>query len=263
MLGRWQKVVDSVLRPARPGLERCLAERVTHRTAQKRRSDENARALRDCVQRIERDRAAIFAANDGVVPASMTELEREWRALARRDHDRGLMDLWARIAPAAWIDHKLWRDSDPDVQVDAAIALAADVEGVEAATAAIGSLRALLAPWGATFGPRVSFRLEPQDSEHTIALFTEPLVAARSSGDVVARALRFAEQVGSAVFARVPDRVHLGGDIAHAAFVDALWNNAELGHPSPVTPLCELWSTGYVIAALDAEGVTLEIPTLQ
>jgi hypothetical protein len=32
--------------------------------------------------------------------------------------------------------------------------------------------------------------------------------------------------------------------------------------PNPVSPLCELWKTGYVIAAIDASGVTLEIPRL-
>ena len=43
-----------------------------------------AMALADCERRINEARAAIFAADDGVVSKRMTELEREWRELSAR-----------------------------------------------------------------------------------------------------------------------------------------------------------------------------------
>jgi SAM-dependent methyltransferase len=46
-------------------------------------ADTRAQALADCERRIEDARAAVLAANDGVVTARMTTLEREWRTLAQ------------------------------------------------------------------------------------------------------------------------------------------------------------------------------------
>jgi len=157
-LGTWLPVLDRVLRPARPDAERCVREGERHREA--RRIIEGARAasLAECAGRIERARAAVFAANDGTVPRLMTDLEREWLTLARTDPDGVLMDLWARIAPRSWHDHKRWRGSDAAAQLDAAIALASDVPGVEAAESAMGALRSSLGAWGTRIGARVRWR---------------------------------------------------------------------------------------------------------
>jgi len=261
MRSSWQTVIDSLLRPARPHLERCLAEGEKHRAARRLVSEQRARALRDCELRIERARAAIFAANDGVVGASMTDLEREWRRRSRIDAESGWMDLWARIAPPSWIDEKRWRDTEGEHRLDAAIALASDVDGVEAAESAIDSLRVALAPWGTHIGPRVRFRLLEQDSEHCVALFAEPLRAALRLAHpvIVDRAHRFEREVHEAALHRFDDRPLLARDLAHAAFVDYFCRFAQ---PNPVSAMCALWRTGYVVATIDAAGVTLEIPML-
>jgi hypothetical protein len=227
------------------------------------------RAIAGCVARIESARAAALAANDGVVGWRMTALEREWRLLSRSDPDAGLMDLWARIAPAAWIDRKRWRDSERDAKVDAAVALAADVDGVEAAESAIALLGAALAPWGTPIGTRVRWRCFEQDSEHVAALLAEPLraacdaLAARGVEPVVLeRAQRLEREVHEAASSRFPERPMLARDLSHAAFVDCVWRAAALPRPDPVTPLRALWGTGYVLSGVDASGVTIEIPPL-
>jgi hypothetical protein len=231
MRSSWQTVIDSMLRPARPHLARCLAEREKHFSAQRAISEERARAIRDCERRIEQARAIVFARQDGIVPLTMTELEREWRVLSRPDLDGALMDLWARIAPPSWIDRKRWRDSDPTRRVDAAVALAADVEGVERAEMAIRSLRP---------SSRVRFRLQEQDSEHAPALFGEgPTEIDRAVYDAMRE--------------RFPDRPLLARDVARVAFLDRVQQGFAL---------VDLWKTGYVIAAMDASWVTLEIPPL-
>jgi hypothetical protein len=270
MRSSWQKVVESVLHPARPHLERCLPEREQHLAAQRRLAEQRAREIKDCEHRIEGIRAAVFAANDGIVPASMTDLEREWRRLSRPDPDGGLMDLWARIAPASWIDRKPWRDTEAGLRVDAAIALAADVDGVEAAEAAVGALRAALAAWGAPIGPRVRWRLLEGDAGPTSALLAEPLRAARDAASrrhagavVLERAARSRDEVLDAALARLPGRPLLARDLAQAAFVDFVWRAAAFAEiPDPVSPLRELWMTGYVLSTIDASGVTLGIPPL-
>jgi hypothetical protein len=256
----WQKVVDSVLRPARRHLERCLCERAGW---ERLAAEERSRAMKSCERRIESCRAAVFAANDGIVPALMTDLEREWRLLSRRDPEGALMELWARIAPPSWFDRKRWRDTEVDLRVDAAVALAADVDGVEAAEAAIGSLRAALARWGTPIGPRVRWRLLAQDSQHTDALYAEPLRAARDHAEAATleRATRLQHQVHEAALLRFPERPLLARDLAQAAFVDGVWRASSLV-PNPVSPLCDLWRTGYVLSAIDTSGVTLEIPPL-
>src|SRR4051794_15701491 len=105
MLDSWIALIsDSVLRPSRPEVERCLQAREAHVTARRVVAEARARALASCERRIESVRAEVFAAKDGVVTSLMTQLEREWRTLARRDPDDGLMDLWARIGRPSWID---------------------------------------------------------------------------------------------------------------------------------------------------------------
>src|ERR1700722_19337039 len=148
MRDSWLELVAGLLRPPRPRLERCLRARELHLAARGPVRESRARALASCEARIERARAAVLEANDGVISAAMRDLEREWHALSRPDPDGELMDLWAQIAPASWIDRKRWRDAEPVARLNAAIALAADVEGVEAEEAAVAALRVALAGWG-------------------------------------------------------------------------------------------------------------------
>jgi hypothetical protein len=266
----WQVLADSVLQPARPELARCLEERERHLASRAPLDEARARAVAACVAQIESARAQVFAADDGVVGARMTALEREWRTLTRPDPDAGLMDLWARIAPAAWIDQKRWRDSAPVDRLDAAIALAADVDGVLAAEAAIDELRAALAPWGTPIGANVRWRVGERDTEIAEALLARPLAAAlevvarRDSGPVVLERARDLERaVHAYASARLSERAGLARDIAHAAFADFVFRAACTDtSPNPVAPLEKLWKTGYVLASADAAGVNVTIPPL-
>jgi hypothetical protein len=270
MRDSWLKLVGRVLRPARPRLERCLEERERHLDGRRRFEEERARAIASATMRIEAERAAVFAAGDGVVTSRMTHLEREWRTLSRSDPDAGLMDLWASIAPSSWIDRKRWRDGDPATRLDIAIALAADVEGIEAAEAAIRGLRAALAEWALPIGSRVRWRWFELDVDGTSELLAKPLRAAceaLSSSDakavILERAHRLERDVQEEALGRFPGRVMLARALAHAAFVDFVWRAAAIsGRANPVTPLFELWSAGYALSALDELGVTVELPPL-
>jgi hypothetical protein len=274
MRDSWLQLIEAVLRPARPQLARCLRERERHLDARRAAGEQRTRALADCRARIEAARAVVFAANDGVISRRMTDLEREWRRLARQDPDAGLMDLWARIAPSSWLDQKLWRGSEPATQVDAAVALAADVEGVEEAASAVRALRVALAPWGMALATGIHWRARARtsaiDADCTTPLLSEPLRAALAAlftsevqGAVLARARRLEHDIHEAAGARFPDRPLLVRSLAHAAFVDSVWHGAALAdHPNPVTSLRRLWKTGYALASIDASGVTLEIPPL-
>jgi hypothetical protein len=266
----WLELVDRLLRPARPDLAWCVAARAEHLAARERAAASRALAVAGCVRRIEAARAAVFAANDGVISSRMTELEREWRILSRPDPDGGLMDLWARIAPARWIDKKCWRDAEPAGRVDAAIALAADADGVDAAESAVQALRTALLPWGVDVGARVRFRASARESADLVALLAEPLRAARASlaatdaeAVVLSRARECERLIHEAVLARLPERPFLARDVGHAAMVDFLWRArtpSAARSSNPVTPLCALWRTGYAAIAIEASGVTLEIP---
>jgi len=231
MKDTWWNVLDRVLRPARPALERVLRECTPHLERRAARAIERARAIARCEARIEAARSDVFAANDGIVGRRMTELEREWRTLSRVDPDEGLMDLWVRIAPAAWIDRKRWRDAAPGARFDAAIALAADPDGVERAEAAALALRAEVAPRVA-MGSRIRWSTPSGDLDH--ARLFEGLAGAPRS-DLVAEASE-----------RFPERPLLARAIAHAAGVQ-------------MQPLLDLWRTGYVLAGFDATGIALEL----
>jgi hypothetical protein len=113
--------------------------------------------------------------------------------------------------------------------------------------------------------------LRAHDSEHIGYLTDEPLRAARQAAasrpdgeaGIVARATRVQDDVHQAALTRLPDRPLLARDLAQAAFVDCLWRATPLAErPNPVTPLCALWQTGYVLAAIDPGGVTVELPGL-
>jgi hypothetical protein len=241
----WHELVERILRPARPNLERCLAERERHLETRRRSGDERDRAIAACEARIEAARSAIFAAQDGVVGTRITDLEREWRFLSRRDPDAGLMDLWARIAPPAWMDRKRWRDSAPDTRLDAAIALAADVQGVEAAEAAVSALFP---------GTRVRWDTTTRDFGEELPAFEGIAPSLRDRAAAVER------DVHAAMILRFPERPNLARAVARAAFVDYVCRAGKL--PNPVTPLRDLWRTGYVISSIDQRIVTLEIPAI-
>lgn len=253
MRDSWLQLVDSVLRPARPERERCLREREPHLAARRIVAEERARAMRSCEADIEGLRAAVFAAKSGAVPRRMTELEREWGRLSRADADAGMMDLWARIAPPAWLDRKRWRDSEPSARVDAALALAADVAGVEAAESAALALRDALAASGTTIGARLRWRAFEQDVDVTSALLGRPAV----TSSVVERATGLEEAVHEALLARFPERPLLARSVAHAAFVDGATRGTNV-----LTALRTLWSSGYVLSAIGEDGMILELPPL-
>ncbi len=269
MRDSWVDLVGTVLRPSRPQLERCVRRRDDHLAARRLVAEERARAIARCERRIESARSAVFAANDGVITLRMTELEREWRMLSRRDPDGAVMELWAQISPVSWIDRKRWRDVEPAGWVDVATALAADVEGVEAAESAVGALRAAMAEWGMPIGPRIRWRSFERDASVVPELLAEPLREARavvSASDaapvIFERAQTLSRAVEDAARERFPERPELERALGHAARVDYVVRAASLAASNPVTALCALWTTGYGLAAIDASGVTLEIPAL-
>jgi hypothetical protein len=179
--GPWLAAIEHALQPARPELERCIRERELHRGERQVVNQRRAAAIAACMTRIESARAAVFAADTGAVPQLMTDLEREWRMLSRKDADDGLMDLWARITPVSWHDRKRWRDSSATAKVDAAVALAADVRGVEAAESAAMSLRSALAAWGVTLGARIRWKSIEHEVDAVTELLAEPLLAAQAA----------------------------------------------------------------------------------
>lgn len=232
----WLDLTGSLLRPVRPESARCLAERERHLTERKRTSDERNRAVFDCERRIELARAAVFAASDGVVGATMTDLEREWRKLAKVDPDAGLMDLWARIAPARWHDEKRWRGCPAMDRVDLAVALACDVEGVEAAEKAASRLRGAL---DVPAGTRIGWRFFDHDRAVFVTTFREPPP-------------RIREDVRDAVLARFPVRPLFARDVAYLA--------REKGEVAEAART--IWRAGYGIHTIDATGIVLETPPL-
>jgi hypothetical protein len=269
MQSSWVEILDNVLKPARPRLDSCLVEREHHLGARRAASEIRSLAIRDCERRIEAARAAVFASADGVVGSLMTDLEREWRRLSRPDHDAGMMDLWARVAPARWIDRKRWQDAPPEARLDAAIALASDAENVEAAEAAIDALRVALSAFGTRIGTRIRWRPFSKDVTLVSTLLSEPFRCAREAcperfrGRLLERAGVVEQTVREAARARLGDRSELASDIAHAAAVEFVARTAAV--PSVlavVDALRALWKTGYVLSEVDERTVTLEIPTL-
>jgi hypothetical protein len=248
---RWLELVrERVLSPRRLDLARCEGERGPYLEARRIKSEERTRAKIHCERRIDALRAEVFAAQDGVVTARMTALEREWRQLSRaaeRDREGALMDLWARVAPREWIDRKRWRDTAPALQLDAVIALASDVDGVNNAEAAITTLIPK---------SRIRWRMSDEhDFEHTSDLL--------KSADPD----RIDNQVYAAALERFPKRGTLARAIAHTAFVSNAVSNPGSNAGSSnerAHALHALWSTGYVISSIDGDNnVTLEIPPLE
>lgn len=235
----WLELPGSLLRPARADAARCLQERELHLRERRRLSDARGWAIADCERRIELARAAVFAASDGVVGAKMTDLEREWRLLGKVDPDAGLMDLWSRIAPARWHDRKRWRDCAPIDRVDIAVALASDVDGVDAAEEAVLRLRAAYADRGVVLGSRIGWRFFDQDRAVFVTTFREPPPRVR-------------EDVRDAVLARFPERPLFARDVA--------WLATQKGDVA--LAVRSVWRAGYGIRTLDTHGITLEIAPL-
>jgi hypothetical protein len=256
----WLSIVDRLLSPERPKLAHCLAAREGHLALRQQAGETRARAIADCERRIERERAVVFAANDGVVGATMTELEREWRILSRSDPDHGLMDLWARIAPPSWMDRKRWRDSEPARRLDAAIVLASDPNGVDDAEAAVRGLRRWF-----TFGLKVRFCFVPKD-RFVASLLEAPIRGARptlaSSSALALRARRLERDVRAAVRGRFPERPALARGLGRAAYLDVLSSAHGNAHDNAAGALSAIWRTGYSVTELDNSGITLEMPPL-
>jgi hypothetical protein len=287
MASVWANLVDRVLRPEQPRFASCDEAGRAHSALVRARTDERAHALADCERRIETARANVFASGDGVVGAQMTTLEREWRVLHRRaaTDDGALRDLWSQIAPPAWIDHPRYRDSEPALQLRAAVALASDPEGVERAEAAVASLAAALAPWDARaahWGRRPRWRAAAmpaiEDSvvdihASVLAMLGQSLAQNDAAPIVFARAFALRRLVLRAARRRkiVTRGRSLARELAHVAFLDLAWGAAEaLGaraydgtpvaaYPNPVAPLMELWSTGYLLCALGEDHTVLGV----
>lgn len=266
----WSNLLGEVLRPARPKLSACLAAREAHVEARRHAAEKRAQAIAQCVSRIEEARAAVFLSGTGVVNRQMTELEREWRALSRPDVDGNLMDLWATIAPRSWLDRKRFRDAKAAERLDAAVALASDDEGVEAAERAALDLRGALAASGTVLPARLRWVPFERDFEGMRDLLENSRQRAdralnnhESIATIRKRARTLATEVEEGVFRRFENRKGLAEGIGHAAFVDFLWRAAGLSErENPVRPLMDLWRCGYTLSAIDASTVSLELPLL-
>ena len=212
----------------------------------------------------------MFAAMDGVVGESMTDLEREWRRLAAAAPDPRTMDLWARIAPPHWIDRKRWRDEPRDDAVDAATALASDIDGVEGAEAATDSLRRALSHWSLEIPARIRWRSRYEDFAHTSRLLeparrhAETKLSQTDYGAIAHdRASEQRARVTDFAHRTIPDQPVLVEALGEAAMVDELYRAAELdAAENPTVPLQTLWRHGYVLSSLDDDFVTLGFPRL-
>jgi hypothetical protein len=269
MQGSWLGLLDRVLRPARPDLERCLNERARHVALRCSRQAERTRALALCVEQIDEARRVVFEADDGVVGAHMTALEREWRRLSREDPEGGLMDLWAGLVTPASIDLKRWRGAGASDELEALVALAADEANVILAEAALAQFAERLSQHGVVIGKRIRWRFGAGQQRTLLeTLVVLAKVAAEKCGEreraaILAGSEREQESVRAAGEERFLGRPLLVEELAQAAQVDFLWRSARLGDSqNPVSPLLSLWGAGYAIYELDAREVTLEIPPL-
>jgi hypothetical protein len=269
MQDSWLALLDHVLCPARPDLERCLDERARHVALRCARQAERSRAVALCVERIDAARRAVFAADDGVVGARMTELEREWRRLSHADPEAGLMDLWVRLVSPASTDRKRWRDSAATDRLEALVALAADEANVIAAEAAVARFGELSARYGVTVGRRVRWCFGAGqgrallDSLAPALRFATQKCAERERAAILERAEREQRRIGEAAGERFSDHPILAEELGLAAHVDFVWRAARLDDSqNPVAPLRSLWKTGYAVFALDGASLTLEIPPL-
>jgi hypothetical protein len=290
----WNALVDAMLRPERPLLARCRARAEAHATAERRTAEHRAQALADCRARIEIARTSVFEAGDGVVDGRMTALEREWLALARgeRSYEERMLVLWNEIAPRRWAGRLRWSSTgDKTADLDGAVALASDPEGVERAESCALRFASALSAWGFESGSTVTWRIagEPTIDTPAHTLLDGPL---RALADAIAptygaealaaRAQRVERDVLDAAMDSplLSTREDLAADVALVARIDFSWRACALearcvpaGHPNagrrfdelelPAAALLDLWRTGYVLCAIDGGGVTLGAPTLR
>lgn len=267
--------MQAMLRPARPHLSLCRARANARVTEERRNEDRRAEALADCVARIEQARASVFAAGDGVVKADMTALEREWRTLARaqRSCEERTLALWNAIAPRHWAGALRWTSTgDSAADIEACVALASDPDGVERAESCALRLASLLATSGVDVAPAVTWQVAHAPAIAPAAvLFERPLrdlteaVASTYGGDaLLARADARQQDVldtasQSALFTGFEG---LAADLALVARIDFLWRASRVdSHRAeadrPTAALLDLWSTGYVVSAIDPQRITL------
>jgi hypothetical protein len=258
-----------VLRPARPCLATCLGARAAQLGERRLRAGVTLRAMASCERRIDDARARVFAADDGIVTRTMTDLEREWRKLSSPDPEAGLMDLWALVAPPAWVDRKRYRDTSPDQMLDALVALASDPHGVEEAERAVLALVQALRSHGVEAPSKVVWSPLGDDTECLTSMLEAPLHVARAACPrkietrIAERADSVGRELASEVLARHPTRPHLAADLAAAARLDFVWQAASLAPAeNPAAPVRALYGTGYVLAAVNATSVSLAFPPL-
>lgn len=269
----WSKLIERVLEPERRHLAHCDEARARWERMHRVDSEARSNALRACEARIEELRAEVFAASDGVVPARMTELEREWRWRARHDNEAELVALWAHVLPPlaspSWVDRKAWRDSERESWVEAAIALAADIDNVQAAEAAIERLRELVLPYGLALPRRTRWRLMAQEGPGAPQLFEGALEHARSACPPSEKDAIFvaadgeSRRVYDSMVNHRPDLTNLASDFARATFLDFVWRASALRQgDNPVGALSDLWQKGYAIAEIEPHSIVLWLPPL-
>ena len=287
----WTQLAKALLSPARPRLPQCRARAEALAARESRLTERRTRALAECRDRIEAARASVFETGNGVVGADMTALEREWLQLARpRSPAETTRELWLEMAPRRWADTLRWQQAgDRHLDVETAITLACDPDGVERAEQHARELAAALAAWNVDVGEHTSWRVaaQPEPAPRLAELLAAPLAAlddvvASTYGatSLVARADRIAADVRGAVTGTplVDRHPTLAADVALVARIDFLWRAcvtearvvpsglAPAGRPfaalvNPAAALLALWSTGYVVCAAGPEGITLGAST--
>jgi hypothetical protein len=253
----WDAILARALRPARPRLDACLRAHREYAAAAADHAHGRTRRLVAIESRLNAARAKVFAAGNGVVPAEVTAIEREWLAEFRTPGpSRDLDVLWARMAPEHW---RASRVAPPTAE--AMVALASDPDSVEAAERAASALRESLAPFGVVVGTRVDWIVA---SEIAFAVRAQELFAAAMTtlGDVGHRAVQDAHRLRRNVRERLGDRdvvtrnSSLGRELGWLAFASSSWSAQRTDAP-PFAPVLEIYRLGYVPSAVDASGVTL------
>lgn len=253
----WDRIVNGVLRPARPRLDRCVEAHRAYLAAVADRTHGHARTLADIENRLSRARERVFAEGSGKVPAEITAIEREWLAAARNPAPaRELETLWRQVAPERWLD-----GARPMPEgAEAVVTLASDPDGVEAAERAAHDLREALVPWGVTLGTGVHWVVS---RELTFALraeelFAAPLAAcAEAPHEIVQAGHRLRRDLRDRLGAQtVPTRnSSIARELGLLAFGASVWETRK--EPSPFAPALAIYTLGYAISAADSTGVTL------
>jgi hypothetical protein len=262
----WDRIFACVLRPARPERARCLRALEEHVAASEAFAVSKRRALADIEARIQTTRDAVVASGTGVVPASMTELERAWLTASRTSSGADDLErLWVSVAPPRW------RDAPRRVaSAEAIVTLASDPDGVEEAERLARVVSKALAPWGVDIGPSVKWCVahEVMYAVRAEKLFAAPLAALGDVADHVSlqAAHRHRRAVREGLLRAIEvskDGRTIARELGDLAFASKLWNDVGTrlattsADASPFAPAIALFRTGYVLTAADASGVTL------